>query len=302
MLQWPLARATYIVMFFQLTGALYLGFAGSLILGGLYWKRGTTAGAYAAMGVGISWAVVSFALTQYWGTRIYPWLSATAPDLLESFRLLLARIGSAVPIVNWEWSETRFPVTGAELSLINILLCITTYTGVSLLTCRQPFNLDRMLHRGQYAREDTASAGAAPTGKLPLWRRLTGINHEYTRGDRILAWSVTIWTAKTILVFLVVVLLNLFVKRWSNDGWFLYWKYYQVGLTVVIGTVTTVWFTWGGTRDLLRFFKALKNAQVNDLDDGRVIGHVSADDVQQVEEVEHRLITDAQEDLEPDGN
>ena len=32
-----------ILMFFALTGTIYLGWAGSAIIGGLYWKRGTTA-------------------------------------------------------------------------------------------------------------------------------------------------------------------------------------------------------------------------------------------------------------------
>jgi SSS family solute:Na+ symporter len=291
------SQTTYILMFFHLTGALYMGFAGSLILGGLYWRRGTTAGAYAAMGVGVTWALFSFGLTQYWGSTVHPWLTAHAPGLLVSFRLTLARIGAAVPIVNWEWSGTRFPVSGAELGFINILLCVTAYAVVSLLTCRKSFNLDRMLHRGKYAREDTSTTEAE--ARRPLWRKLTGITPEYTRGDRIIAWSVVAWSGQAVAVCLIVVAANLLIRRWSNGTFFLYWKYYQVGLTVLVGTVTTVWFTWGGTRDLLRFFRALKKEKVNVLDDGRVINHVSADDVAQVEQVEDRVIREAHEEKEP---
>jgi aspartate carbamoyltransferase regulatory subunit len=40
----------------------------------------------------------------------------------------------------------------------------------------------------------------------------------------------------------------------------------------------------------------LKREQVNSLDDGRVIDHVSADDVAQVEDVEHRVIAEAHQE------
>ncbi len=38
-----------IALFFNITGAIFAGGAGSVIIGGLYWKRGTTAGAGGAM-------------------------------------------------------------------------------------------------------------------------------------------------------------------------------------------------------------------------------------------------------------
>ena len=61
----------------------------------------------------------------------------------------------------------------------------------------------------------------------------------------------------------------------------------------MVGAVSTVWFTIGGTRDLLRIFKALKIKETNMLDDGRVIGHVSADDIALVENVDHINIEEA---------
>jgi len=50
-------QTEYILMFFALTGTIFLGGAGSVILGGLYWKRGTTLGAWCAMTVG---AILAF--------------------------------------------------------------------------------------------------------------------------------------------------------------------------------------------------------------------------------------------------
>ena len=61
----------------------------------------------------------------------------------------------------------------------------------------------------------------------------------------------------------------------------------------MVGAVSTVWFTIDGTRDLLRMFKALKIKETNMLDDGRVIGHVSADDIALVENVDHINIEEA---------
>ena len=60
----------------------------------------------------------------------------------------------------------------------------------------------------------------------------------------------------------------------------------------VVAVISTIWFTWGGTRDLIRMFRALDQKQVNTLDDGRVVGHVSADDVEMVEKVDHIHIED----------
>ena len=56
---------------------------------------------------------------------------------------------------------------------------------------------------------------------------------------------------------------------------------------VLIGAVSTVWFTIGGTRDMLRMFKALGVKKTSMLDDGRVVDGVSADDVAMVEKVDH---------------
>ncbi|MCH2135558.1 MAG: hypothetical protein MK101_03130 [Phycisphaerales bacterium] len=43
----------YVSMFLALTGAVFFGGAGSVIIGGLYWKRGSTAAAWTAMTVGL---------------------------------------------------------------------------------------------------------------------------------------------------------------------------------------------------------------------------------------------------------
>ena len=54
----------------------------------------------------------------------------------------------------------------------------------------------------------------------------------------------------------------------------------------LIGVVSTVWFMIGGSIDLYRLFRDLDKKQANLLDDGRVIGHVSASDLADVEKAE----------------
>jgi hypothetical protein len=53
----------------------------------------------------------------------------------------------------------------------------------------------------------------------------------------------------------------------------------------VIGAISTVWFTIGGTNDLRRLFKDVAVKRQSIADDGRVIGHVSADDLQLTQKV-----------------
>ena len=273
-------QTTYILMFFALTGALYLGGAGAVIIGGMYWSRGTTAGAWAAMISGLAFALGGFFCTQYWAELIYPWLAASHPTFLAWFKESLEGLGRALPIANWEVGPTKFPITGQEILLLTMLTSITSYIVASLITCREPFNMDRMLHRGPYARKDDDDG--APTveaeHKRGILQELLGFSEHYTRGDRWLAWSVFWWTMGNFAIFLVVALWNMIFGVWSDHTWFLYWKYYTIGLTAVVGAVSTVWFTIGGTIDLRRLFQRLKTLQVNQLDDGRVIGHMNADD------------------------
>jgi SSS family solute:Na+ symporter len=274
-------QTTYILMFFALTGALYLGGAGAVIIGGMYWSRGTTAGAWAAMFSGLVCALGGFFCTQYWASLIYPWLIADHPGLLDNFRRVLESIDRLLPIVKWEIGPDKFPITGQEILLLSMLSSISAYIAVSLLTSREAFNLDRMLHRGIYARkeDDDGAPSVEAERRRPWLQKLLGFNEHYTRGDRILAWSVFWWTMGNFAVFAVAALSNILFGVWSDHAWFLYWKYYTIGLTAVVGAISTVWFSIGGTLDLRRLFRRLRDLKVDVRDDGRVIGHMNADDV-----------------------
>jgi len=281
-------QVDYILMFFAITGAIWLGGSGPCIVGGLYWKRGTTAGAWTALIVGSGLAVLSIFVQKSWAGDIYPWLYHHG--YVDTVALWLEGASYPFePIVKWRMSSEKFPINSQEVYAIAMLLSIGLYVIVSLLTSRsgRVFNMDRMLHRGQYHREGVKL-------ELPCftWRsvipRLIGIDNQYTRGDKILAWSVFIYSFGWgfLFSFVTIALWN-FISPWSNAGWSLWFFINNFIVAGAIGLVSTIWFTIGGARDLYRLFVDLDRRDVNVLDDGRVIGHVAAMDVELVEAVDH---------------
>lgn len=252
----------YILMFFALTGSLYLGGAGAAIIGGLYWKRGTTAAAWAAMLTGGGLSLFGFVMEQAWPTIARWWLN------------------SGYGFVPNEWLAAhtdRFPINGQWMWGVAMVASVVVYVLVSLLTCRVPHNMDRMLHRGEYAR--TAPVQDDAPAPERWWKRLVGIDRQFTRGDRFLAWFVFAWSMLLFGVWLVVTLWN-FAVSWPDAWWAKYFWIMGVWLALVVGTITGVWFGIGGTRDLIRLFQGLKTRVRDARDDGRVIGHVNADEAE----------------------
>jgi len=95
--------------------AIYVGGAGAAIIGGLYWEEGgPTAGRMDRDDRGGPSLSVGGMLAQH--------------------------------------NVRNFPrSTGTQISFGVSLLCVLAYVLVSLLTCREDFNMDRLLHRGRYA-------------------------------------------------------------------------------------------------------------------------------------------------------
>jgi len=265
----------YILMFFALTGTIWLGGAGSLIIGGLYWKKGTAAGAYAAMFIGATLAIAGFICELYW-PNIHPWLMSHFPD-----SKILADCAE------------KFPISGQWMWFIAIVSAVTLYVTFSLLTTRGDFDMDKLLHRGKYAL-DSAKKDKLAIRPPRTWKSFLGIDDQMTRGDRIIAYSVFIWSMFWFTCWIVITIWNgvpylaektgytqLHLWNMWPKHWWANWFFFQnIQIAIVVGIVTTVWFTWGGTRDLIRLFKALKNAHANTLDDGRVIDHQSVADLQ----------------------
>ncbi len=273
------AQGDFILMFFAITGAIWLGGAGPVILFGLYWKRGTTAGAFAALASGSSIAVGGILLQQFWASHVYPML--TRMSLVDPISNFLSAISKPLnPYIVWETTPERFPINSQEIYFIAMITAITLYIVISLATSRTPFNMDRLLHRGKYCTEGKELAKL----KLSI-NKIIGIDSQYSIGDKILAWSVFIYSFiyGFVLCFLVVIVWNL-ISPWPNEWWAHYFYITSILVAAIIGVISTVWFTIGGIWDLRRMFHRLSvRDRVDVLDDGRVIGHVSAADMKKFE-------------------
>ncbi|MCX6937956.1 MAG: sodium:proline symporter [Verrucomicrobia bacterium] len=229
-------QTEYIYMWWSVTTAIYVGGAGACVLGGLYWKKGTTAGAWAALLCG---------------------------SLLSASGILARQI----------WGEA-FPLNGTQISVCAALLSGTVYVVVSLLTARENYNLDRLLHRGIYADRTAQAAEIKSPQPLEVIKlkllSLIGINKDFTRKDRWIAGGLFAWALVWFSVFVVVSLWNL-VSPWSAGAWTEYWQVAGLGIPVALTVIITIGFTWGGVCDVRDFFKRLQLRSVNNLDNGTVV-------------------------------
>jgi len=234
-------QTEYIFMWWAVTGAVFISGAGIVIIGGLYWKKGTTAGAWTAM------------------------ISGS----------LLAGTGIIARFIHGD----AFPLNGQWVSFIAIMTAITLYVVVSLLTCRNDFNMDRMLHRGAYADlvPETGLAQPVPPKRKLNVGRLIGFDENFTLGDKFIAGSLFAWSMFWFVVMVVGTLWNLAVP-WPAAWWSLFWHIAGVGIPAVMALVTAVWFTWGGLKDMRDLFRRLNVQRVNNLDDGTVVGHRNLDE------------------------
>ena len=139
----------------MISGAIWTGGAGSVIVGGLYWKRGSTVAAYSAIIVGAVVAIAGLVLDQVWQS-LY---------------------------------QTSFPLGFKWISALSMVSAIAIYVIVSLRSKGPAFDLDRMLHRGKYAIEDQIkNVGELPKKTSLIFRlkNMLGINEGLTLHDKVI--------------------------------------------------------------------------------------------------------------------
>lgn len=241
----------FIFMFFAVTGAVYIAGAGAVIIGGLYWKRGTTAAAWTAMLLGSSLALGGIAIQQLWPNQLVPMLLGLFPDNA------------------WLTSHAaKFPVNGAYMSFISILIASSSYVLVSLLGPRKDFNMDWLLHRGKYAVVQDVVIGNATIPRRRNLGEILGLSHEFSRSDKVFFWASFFWSIGWWLLFLIVTTVNLFWKM-PDSAWCGIWAF-NIWLSVVLGIGMTTWFSCGGLRDARQLFRDLRAVQRDEQDDGTV--------------------------------
>jgi len=252
---------------------------------GLYSRFGTTAGAWASLVSGATLTTGYILVQRNWANVVYPWLERM--ELVEPVGNFLAAVsGPLNPYVLWKMDPITFPINQYEFYFIVMMLCLALYIAVSLLTQREPFNLDRMLHRGKY---DVVGDHKTPNAWTfrGIFSKIISITPEYTRGDKIIAWSVFIYSFgySFLAIFVFVVIYNWF-SPWPLEWWAR--RYFIVTLVMpgMVAAISTVWFWIGGLIDLRRLFRDLERRVTNPLDDGRVEGNMSLADKDALEAVD----------------
>ena len=283
-----MAQLDYIQLYVSIMTSMWIGGCGPVMIFGLYSRFGTTAGAFASL---ISGMILSFGgifLQRNWASMVYPWLDRM--ELVEPVDNVLSAVsGPLSPYVVWEMNPNKFPVNAYEIYLMIMAATLALYVGVSLLTRREPFNLDRMLHRGKYDIEGEHKKAAAGWSIRGVFTKLIGITPEYTRGDRIIAKAVFIYSfGYTFLAAFVFVVVFNYFSPWPITWWGHYFLIVSLVVPGIVAAVSTVWFTAGGFRDMVRLFRDLKARSVNPLDDGRVEGHMSLADKTELENVDRQ--------------
>lgn len=256
----------YIALWWQITNAIFISGAGAAIIGGLYWSRGSTAGAWAAVVVGSVLALTGILVNQYWPNIRATYGAGTATNL-------------NLPAKFW--------LNGIQVAFFTAIASSLVYVVVSLLVGRRRANLDALLHRGIYAdvqREQVASgvADAAlgetnPTPPSPVRpgfvARLLGYNEHFTRRDKLVAAGLVGWTFALGAATAASWSSNKLFANWSPAAWANYWLVVGIVVPIIVGVVTLVWFGIGGIADLRAFFIALKTLKRDATDDGRVGGN-----------------------------
>ncbi len=242
-----------IYMYFHLTGTIYVGGAGPAIIGALYWKKATTGGAYAAMITGMFIAITGFILEQVW----------------------LSYYG------------VSFPIKGIYVSAIAMGVCPIVYITVSLMQ-NMTFNLDRMLHRGEYAIEEETKGDVQQFEDKPkegfVLRTLRkfGFNEEFTLADKVILY-LNIGTNMGFTLMFMVGTIYCLIFEVEEAAWIPFWKILVGGL-LVTSIFVTAWIAIGGWLNLKDMMNSLRSIKRDERDDGMVIDHRSRDEVEGNEE------------------
>ncbi|MBR7127295.1 MAG: sodium:solute symporter [Lentisphaeria bacterium] len=243
-----------IYMYFAITGSIYLGGAGAVIIGGLYWKKGTSFGAWCAMIVGTIISFGGVVIEQCWNRGVSNFLLSIFP--------------------NWEFLQNNLetpPFNGQWVFMTAMAASCILYVVASLLGPKKDYDMDKLLHRGKYHIESDTAHGDSETNEKSAkfsFSKLIGITDEFTKKDRILYWATFWWSMGWWIIFVIGTIICL-IRDIPDKAWEIFW-FIQIWMMVIIGVACTIWIAKGGIKDLLAMFKDLKDMPRDMTDDGIV--------------------------------
>ncbi len=90
-----------------------------------------------------------------------------------------------------------------------MMLGVAAHIIGSLATYRKPYNLDRLLHCGEYS-DGESRENTSPWTWNNIYNKLIGIDDEYTTGDKVIAWSMFAYSvvSRFFLCFVFVLIWN----------------------------------------------------------------------------------------------
>ena len=233
-----------IALYFALTAAIFSGGCGAVIIGGLYWERGTTAAAWTAMIIGAFIGVGGTLVKQV----SVDWLSDVSS--LATIKTILLYLRD---------------INGQEYWGIGMASSSISYIFVSLVGNRSTIDMDKLLNRGEYS----IKGEMAVVNKEPEFGwKIFGMGAEFTKSDKLIYILNYVWTGMWTLIFIIGTVYNL-SNPVSNSSWMKYWEYY-IYINMVLSIIIIVWFTMGGISDLKHMISSLQSDYRDHGDDGWV--------------------------------
>jgi SSS family solute:Na+ symporter len=266
-------------MFLDLTGGLYLTGAGIVLLGGLYWKRGTTPAAWASIIVGAVLSLAGFIVRSKYDTfcresgqsvSFYVVLCIAVAILVLAainlfkrrllFTMFLVLVSLLLTFLAF-WFRDSFPnvLDGRLISFYVTMIAVVSFFIVSEITREPSIDLNEIMNR----RKEEVEAR-----KSLRWYQFAS---EVPKGDRILIpflyGSIFIFVTAFIAAWIYCNFVDVPLEFWAK-----FWKYYVYSM-FWIGAAFMVWVITGGFRNIFQLFRNLHSQAEDTTDDGSVTGH-----------------------------
>ena len=267
-----MAQLDYINLFVQLAISMWCTGAGPVMTLGLYWKKGTRQAAWTGLLTGMFLSLGYIFIQRNWADIVYPFLAKN--NLVETCGKVLSFLDAPWgDLINWEMNAVKCPVNSYEFYFFAGLFTLLLYVIVSLLTCKEDFNMDKMLHRGQYMDPSEPPKNLKVDWSIRnILKNLIGITPEYKKTDRIIAYTIFVQTFiyGFLLCFVATVIWNFF-DPWDVEAWSIYFLINFMIIPAIIAIICFFWLGYCGIKELFTLFRDLKNrTEINIKDNGCV--------------------------------